>query len=280
MKKRVAVLLCVCTVFILVGGAVCFFMFTYNGQEIFYDIFGGNDLHLASNNKELYWFYTRHRNDPNAPIFRRIENALLEFAPDLVLVEGGADKFEGSRDEAIYNGEPSFTAYLAKENGITVEDIEPPFTRQIEYLQSKYKPDDILAMYLIRQIFSELSMSDNSKWNFQYEILKETQYFIENGLNYKGETLEDILNTINAFLPEAVDSTTWKDVDSIKLYSVYASKSGILYPIYNAITNYRNVYLVELLKEKKITYDKIFIVMGGGHLDATRVQLTELYCNP
>jgi hypothetical protein len=263
--------------FLLLGGATYFFLFTYKGQEILYDVFGGNNLHIVSNNQELFWFYAHHRNDPNAPIFQRIENALSKFSPDLVLVEGGADKFEGSRDEAIYAGESSFTAYHAKENKIPVEDIEPPLTSQIEYLQSKYGADRILAMYLIRQICSELIMSDNSKWDFDHEMLVHTKYFKENGLDYKGETVEDILNTVNAFLPKALDNANWRDVDFKYLYSVYAGKDGVLYPIYNDITNFRNIYLVEFIKEKKNEYDRIFIVMGGGHLDATRKLLNELY---
>jgi hypothetical protein len=98
--------------------------------------------------------------------FKRIENALIKFSPVFGLVEGGNDTFEGSRDEAIYDGEPAFAAYLAKNNAITVENIEPPFTNQVEYLQSKHTADEILAMYLIRQISSMQFASDNSLWDF------------------------------------------------------------------------------------------------------------------
>lgn len=275
MKKRIIIV--ACAAILLLVGIVYFFKFTTYGQDMLYDIFGGNDLHLATDNKELYWFDVAHRNNPNAPIFRRIENMLTKFNPDLVLVEGGQDAFEGNRDEAIYEGESAFTTYLAKENAIAVESIEPPFTKQLEYLQSKYPADDILAMYLVRQISSMQFASDNSMWDFDQEVLYQTQFLIDNGLTYDGKTLQDILHTVNTFLPESVNSKNWRDVDIKKMNYVYTKENGILYPIYTDVTNFRNIYLIELLREKKITYDRIFIVMGGNHLIETKAELNELY---
>lgn len=230
-KRRIIIL--ICAVSILLAGAVYYFQFTFSGENKLYDIFGGNNLHLATNDKEIYWFDVRHSNDPNAPMFQRIENALTEFNPDLVLVEGGANTFEGDRDAAIYEGESAFATYLAKQNGTPVEDIEPPFDRQIEYLQSKYPADDILAMYLIRQISSEQFAPDNSQFDFNGTLLSNTQFYKDNGLNYQGETLEDILNTVNAFLPEPVNADNWRDMDiSQKMDYVYGREGGVLYPIY------------------------------------------------
>lgn len=278
-KNKKLIIILMCAVIILLAGAVYYLKFTFVGESKLYDIFGGNDLHLAADSKEIYWFDVRHSNDPNAPMFQRIENALTGFNPDLVLVEGGADTFEGDRDTAIYEGESSFATYLAKQNGTQVENIEPPFDKQIEYLQSKYASDEILAMYLIRQISSQQWSPDNSKWDFDGYLLSDTQYFKDNGLNYQGETLEDILNTINSFLPESVNSGNWRDVDIKKMANIFNRKGGVLYPVYNDVYNFRNIYLVGLIKEKKDMYNRIFIVMGGGHLADTKEQLNELYSN-
>lgn len=276
MKKK-SVVIFLCALIILLVGTVYFFHFTFNGQRVLYDIFGGNNLHLVSNDKELYWFYVQHRNDPNAPIFRRIENVFVEFNPDFILVEGGNDTFVGNRSEAIRGGESAFAAYLAKEKRITVENIEPPFERQIAYLQEKYPANDILAMYLVRQISSIQWADDNSEWDFEKFLLNETHFLKENGLDYSGETLEDILATINAFLPESINADNWRDVDIKKMNRVYAKESGVLFPIYRDVTEFRNIYLVELIKEKKNIYGRILIIMGGGHLEETKEQLNELY---
>ncbi len=274
-KKRILIL--ICAAIVLLAGMVYYFRFTYSGESKLYDIFGGNNLHLTAGNKEIYWFDVRHSNDPNAPMFQRIETAFTEFNPDLVLVEGGANTFEGDRDTAIYEGESTFATYLAKQNDTPVEDIEPPFDKQIEYLQSKYDSQAILAMYLIRQISSQQWASDNSEWDFDGYLHNETQYLKDHGLDYQSETLEDILNTVNAFLPEPVNADNWRDVDKRKMSYVFAREGGTLYPIYNDVYNFRNIWLVELIKEKKDLYDRIFIVMGGQHLVDTKEHLNELY---
>ncbi len=223
-KKRITTLVCVPLV--LLACTLYYFKFTSSGEQLLYDIFGGNNLHLAVGTKELYWFDVRHSNDPRSPMFERIENALNEFRPDLLLVEGGFNTFVGDRDAAIYDGESAFATYLAKQSGILVEDIEPPFDKQIEYLQSKYAANEILAMYLIRQISFMQWASDNSNWDFDRFLQNQTQFLKENGLNYQGETLEEILSVVNAFLPESINSENWRGVDKKLVIAGGSSHSG------------------------------------------------------
>lgn len=275
--RKYRIIIPLCALFVILAGAVYFFQFTYRGQLIIYDLFGGNNLHLVSGDKELYWYDAWHRNNPNATIFRRIENALMEFDPDLILVEGGYDIFEGGRDEAISNGESAFTTYLGRINGIAVEDIEPPFISQIEYLQSKYPSDDIFAMYIIRQVSSWHFIDENSGIDFESELVSFSQFLMDNGLKWTGESFQDILNTVNSFLPQPITGDSWRDVDIREMELVYTKESGVLYPIYNDIYTFRNIYLLDFIAEKKNTYDRIFIVMGGQHLIDTQEQLSNLY---
>lgn len=276
-KKSIIIL--ICCVIILIAGLVYYFKFTFSGEETLYNIFGGNNLHLANNETEIYWFDARHSNSSSDPMFAKIEKPFTDFSPDLVLVEGGFNTFEGDRVAAIYEGESAFAAYLAKKNEILVEDIEPPLDKQIEYLQSKYQAENILAMYIIRQVCSELFAPDNSQWDFSQSLINIAQSLKDNGLDYDCVELDNILNTINKFLPEAVSTANYRDIDIKKMSYIYQRDGGILNPIYNDIYSYRNTYLVELIKEKKSIYDKIFIVMGGSHLADTKEELVKLYSN-
>ena len=251
-------------------------IFTYAGQKLIYDTFGGKNLHLISGEKELFWFDSWHSNNPNDPMFKRIEEKFEKFKPNLVLVEGSSDIFIGSRDESILTGESSFTAYIAKQNNVIVKDIEPPFSDQIAFLQTKYIPESILAMYHIRQIGS--IQKKPIDFNFNDYLINETQYFIDNGLNISINTLDEILNIVNSYLPININSETWKNENSVfETYNNFFKGKGVLAPIYKDIYFFRNVYLVELIKEKQIEYNKIFIVMGGQHLIDTRDQLKSIY---
>ncbi len=276
--KRRGVIALISTAVVLLLGAVYYFGFTLSGENRWYDLFGGSDLHLSSQGKELYWFDVHHSNDPNASIFGRIENTFKEFRPDLVLVEGGYNHFEGDRDKAIYEGESAFAAWLAKQNGTAVEDIEPPFGEQIAYLQSKYPAEDILAMYLIRQLTSLRFMSDVSRSDFEEMLLDQSRFLVGSGLRVAGEdSLEHILRIVNRFLPQPVGADNWEQLDKRQMAAVYAREGGVLYPIYNDIYLFRNIWLVDLIGRMRGHYDRIFVVMGGQHLEDTRARLKELY---
>lgn len=253
--------------------------FTATGELLRYNAFGGNDLHLTSGVKQLYWFDVRHSNDPKSPMFGRIEAAFTRFAPSLLLVEGGFDSFEGDRASAIHQGESAFAAHIAKRRGVPVEDIEPPFERQVEYLQTKYSPEEILAMYLIRQISSILGMPDNEDWDFDANLLGQMRDLKGAGLNYSEETLEEILRIVNSYLPEPMERGSWRSADIRAVAGVYSREDGALYGVYNDVKNFRNIWLVQLLAEKKAAYDKIFVVMGGQHMRDTKAQLEQLYAN-
>ena len=273
MRKKVMVIICA-TIF-LVAAAVSFFKFTYAGQSFIYKTFGGNNLHLNSGDKELYWFDVWHSNDPGDPMFKRIESDFIKFAPDLVLVEGGFNTFEGNRDEAVLQGESAFATYLAKQSGVEVENIEPSYPEQIAYLQTKHQPEMVLAMYLIRDICTKADMPVDMDFDLNAYLVKETQTLVEDGLDVGANTLDEILSIVNSYLPQKIDADTWRNAKGVS--EVYNKESGVLYPVYNDIYLFRNIHVVELIREKQSSYSRIFIVMGGQHLIDTKAQLQEMY---
>ncbi len=239
-----------------------------------YRFLHGKHLHLKSEGKELFWFDVSHSNNPDDVMFRLLENEFDSFSPDLVLVEGGANSFEGTRDEAVLEGENSFGAYLAKTANIPVEDIEPPFIKQIEYLQNKYASEDIFAMYALRQIGSMELMPEDISINFDEFALDEIQYLTNEGLLYEGKTSDDVLITLNKYLPEPMNRDNWLNLN---VYRVYAKEKGVVNDVYLDVVEYRNIHLVELIQERSLTYNRILIVMGGQHLLDTKEELQKIY---
>ena len=262
-------------VLFIAAAAVYFFKFTYEGGSFIYKNFGGNNLHLSSGDRELFWFDVWHSNDPDDPMFRRIENEFTGFAPDLVLVEGGFDTFKGNRDEAILHGESAFAAYLAGQSGVKVEDIEPSYPEQISYLQKKYRPEMVLAMYLIRDICSKADMPVTVDFSLDSYLVRETQFLAGNGLNVSVNTQDEILGIVNSYLPQGIETQTWRSAKSMS--NVYNRKNGILYPVYNDIYLFRNIHAVDLIREKQQAHKKIFVVMGGQHLIDIKKQLRKIY---
>ncbi len=135
MKKKIIISVAILVVLLVMAGGY-YYAHYYSG----YMRITANHTQLSSNGKSLFWFDVKHSNDINDVMFEDIEMEITRFSPDLILVEGSADKDKSdTRDAAILNGESAFANYLGRQASVIVEDIEPPFSKQIEYLlQVKY----------------------------------------------------------------------------------------------------------------------------------------------
>lgn len=239
-------------------------------------------LILSDGEKSLFWFYTIHTQSAENPIFNEIELKIDEFCPDVVFVEGGANRRrDTSKADAIKNGESSFASFYAKSKGILVKDIEPSFEDQLRYLHSKYNPESILVFYIVRQIGS-VQLTGNVRKLSLEQIMRGMMYdLVKGGLVIDSTLLgfDRLLEVVNSNISKKIDSTNW---EGSKMYREYGSNqrgNKILQNIYNEIISYRNNYLVYLIGRSKVEYKRVFIVMGAGHLAETKDKLKELYKN-
>lgn len=246
-----------------------------------YDSQKANHLQLSSDNKTLFWFYTVHTVDPHDVMFQDIENKMTSFKPDLVLTEGGTSKRSyKSREHAISKGESAFTSYIASQSNIQVMDIEPPLDAQIEFLQGKYEPKSVLALYLARQLGSIQLLKTTSNYDLEKLLMSESNILADNGLKINKDllTLDYILEAINANISKPININNWQESKLYREYGSKPDKSGkAMSNIYNDLVLFRDTYLVQLIKTKKEEYSNIFVVMGYAHLEATKNRIEEIY---
>jgi hypothetical protein len=258
-------------VFFVVG---CTMMDTYSRVA-------GNHLHLKNNDKELFWFDGIHCSDPNHRMFDDIKNQFDSFEPDVVLVEGGNNKPFTDKENAILGGgEPGYASYLGYQKNIPVLDIEPPMDNQYGFLIDKYEEKDILAMYIIRQMYQlqgEIKDSPKIKIEFYDYFIHFIEKMKEGGFPINEQINPSFIN--NVLLPHLeidVDDVNWKEIDVGSIIYFNESKN-VIHDIWNDVTNYRDDYSVELIAELYNKYNRIFIMMGGDHIDAQRARLGEIY---
>ncbi len=245
---------------------------------------GGNHLHLKSNQKELFWFNGIHNNNPNHRMFNDIEKEFNSFQPNYVLVEGDSNlKIYKSKEEAILSGgEPAFVSYLARNNGVQVESIEPSSKAQYDYLLEKYSGNDILAMYIIRQMYQiQREMKDSEE--ISYDFFEYFHGFIDNMIN-EGFPIENsvtnkyITDILRPHLTMEVTEDNWKDINIGQI--VYFNNSpNIINAIGEDITNFRDIYSVKLIKRLVEENEdiKIFVMMGGDHIKNQKEELEEIF---
>lgn len=239
-----------------------------------------NHLELSNGDNSLLWFHTIHSEESENPMFDELETKINNFKPDLVLVEGGYNnRRDNDRTIAIMHGESSFAAFCANKHNIQVEDIEPVFSEQIKFLQNKYKPYDILSFFIVRQIGSIQLKGTTDKHKLDKLMISITNSLLKNGLIIDSSSVnaEKLMMIVNSIISKPINHANWKDS---KLYREYAGKrnaDNVLYHIYKDITEYRNTHIVNTIRNKRETYKRIFIVMGYGHLEATKKELQYLY---
>lgn len=243
------------------------------------EISDSKNLKLKNGEKELFWYYVeKHTYDRNDAVFKDIEIEFMSFNPDLVLVEGSNNIDSKDKDEAIrIGGESRFTSFLGYRNNKVVEDIEPPFKKQIEYLVKTNDIDAVYAMFLIRLLNSDKSRYESGSREI-VDIIKHSIGYLKY-LNTLLDVEKEIDNTyieelFEKYYHKSISNSDWYTFD---YYSTIYNSDGALYYIRNKITEYRNIWLVQLIKEKKTQFNKIFIMMGSGHLMSTKSELADLF---
>lgn len=258
---------------------IIFLLISCHSEYRIYKRVGGNHLNLKSGDKELFWFSGMHGSNPNNPMFEDIKIEFQNFKPDFVLVEGNAN-YDIPHDSlsAIKKGESVYVAFLASQSVIPCQSTEPSDSSLNNFLINKYNKEDILTMYIIRQMvqwgrIKKLEPDFNKRLiNFANSISNDIQYS-DKELSL---TQLSLLLKLHTNIDE-LNNETWHDFDA-KNYIYFST--NIISEIYNMTSEYRNIYLIDIIKEKTKSYNKIFVMMGFDHAKELKKELHEIFQQP
>ncbi|AYV77757.1 MAG: hypothetical protein Edafosvirus1_88 [Edafosvirus sp.] len=207
-------------------------------------------LEFDIDNKKLYYIGAMHTTDNESKTFQLIKK-IIDYNPDIVLIEGIPFDNGISPDISYFQGEGKFAVELAKARHIPYSGIETNENEILQKLSEKYSIDDIYGfMYLRMQKYyfktmqlSEKEMIDDfdkytrnnldklfgkQEWDFNRWFLKtfnkKFKYGknLESGAPYKNS--EDISRQIS------FDLSTQRDISNIKnLYKFLNEYDNVLY---------------------------------------------------
>ena len=225
-------------------------------------------LHLNSANREVLYFGTYHSNSVNDSLFTLIEQRFTQFDPTFILHEGGSNWpiFKDRDSTVAQSGEPGFIIHLAKENNIPFESIEPEEELEYGYLLNKFELNWVVLMYMCRQIDNQQRLAK------AYGTTDEQ--FVQN-MNYFFRMLKDKGLPLNKY---QLEFTHWKQVYQEQLEKKLEWRKfdpDIYYPnkyltklneVNRASDEFRNLYMIDKIVSASETYNKVFVLVGGGHL--------------
>lgn len=98
--------------------------------------------------------------NPQLPDIARL---FSEFAPTVVLIEGGAWDIEPTASAAIKSGgEMGFATYLADKAKVPTKTFEPAFADEIAHVLTLHNPQDAKLYYALREV-SQMRAQDSSQ---------------------------------------------------------------------------------------------------------------------
>ena len=225
----------------------------------------------------LYFFGTRHTNDPEDKQFKQIKKLFEEFLSQLkkekvVFVEGITNEIPQDYEESIREyGEAGGVKWLARKASINVMRPEPSDEEQRKLLCALFDPKLVAYTVIIQNLASWFRhtsqtsfdkaisrvLSREVKFSDIYRFAPDRLWFDDHHKQLFGEQkLED-----KQFLDSISDP---RKNDSV-VNNVVASRSKL-----------RNEYILSVIKKSWKYGNSIFIVYGKGHLVSLEKDLKKL----
>lgn len=223
---------------------------------------------LKNKNKFLLVLGSKHSNNPKDSQFSSFKKHFIDFKPDCIFVEGGAEKGEWtkrfkSEKEVIKISEMAFLTFLAEKNNVPVLSWEPGEKKEIEFLLKKYNKEDLFAHFLIR-VIPQYVRWNNPKGYLEREIKSFKNLTKWKKFDYSIKNLKKI--HIKIFGKELrLDSERLYNLPPYPVEDVKTIGKSVLNKIAADEMKFRDTYAVKKIIKSFNKYDKILAIAGSGH---------------
>jgi len=218
-------------------------------------------LELPSNKGVLLYYGSIHKVDPRHPQFVDIERRWKKFKPTIALCEGCIWPLEDSRKKAICrHGEGGLIRFLAAQDGIPIQCIDPPRKKEAFHLSRYFTPGKIKLYYILRQAVINRNMKkDINDVNYVHFLLGELSKLDR----FKGNpsTFDEFELTVGKLFPNLKD---WQSIPCSYFYS--NGPENFLPKIHLKVNEFRDNYMLMILINEMKKGKRVFAVVGRSHV--------------
>jgi hypothetical protein len=219
---------------------------------------------------ELYYFGTRHSNDPRHPQLACIEHALESFEPTLLFYEGFEDQIETSRDDTVRRyGEPGFVRYLAAVRGVAATTLEPDPRDEIGHLLPLRPPEQVKIYSLLRETVLRRERLGHSKEEIRDSVGRLARTRI--GIPALDSVITSLAELEEAFERHWPQEPGWSEApgDWFDPRQSSAMTGGLFTnDLERASAEYRDLHMYRLLARAARRGERVFAAVGRTHLPA------------
>lgn len=211
--------------------------------------------------KEIVFLGSSHGKEKEKIDFFR--NNLVEFEPDLILIEGGFENATFNTElEAIEKGwELGFVSFFAKLNKIELRANDPQNFDSINFLEKKYSKDTAFVYFILRNL--SMSLKQDTALSNKEKIKNILMNFKRDS---KWNNFDFSWKNFLALFEEIFNSSYDVKKEYLNLFNP-AIEISSFNPIAKELSFFRDNFLRDKLKTYLKQYNRILIVKGEGHFE-------------
>ncbi len=200
----------------------------------------------------LLYYGASHSRDPKHPQINDIESRWERFKPTVALYEGRSRGFfYGSLIEPFAGlPEPALVHKLARHDGIPLYSLEPPYADEVGELLQHFSAEQVALYFFLRVYSSEAGGQANESLALDL-LAKRTDV---DGLR---GSITSIADLDHVWQRDFSDQTDWR---------VQRGEPGYLSEISTQSRQIRGDYMARLLIELVNGGERVFAVVGSGHV--------------
>ena len=234
--------------------------------------------------KKLWYFGVNHSYDYKDKMFAQIEMAFAELSPDLVILEASLkinsltenykkETLDKTKKQIITEkGEFGLGLWLAFGDSKMVFCPEPSFLEQVEFLQKKFKKDEIFCSFILEMADQYTRLVDEKRTLQRY--LEEEIIWQKNSLekldgweNFDFSYLHFLssFQEISNFNFDKTKPDLWSELVDPIVWKTKKHKWNALNEISLENCNFRDRYILGQIAKKIEIHNKILVIYGGSH---------------
>lgn len=231
-------------------------------------------LEVEARTGALMYFGAEHmKGQPDHAQVEQIEARWREFRPSIAFNEGWDPPSLQDPMEAVrFYGEPGLVRYLAKRDGIVVNNMEPPEVDRYRYLRRRFSVEQIRLYLITQNVYQNLRSLPPGE--VEKQIIGQIRGRLETEPLLAGppRTIPEIDDSFRRLLPHVND---WRRM-TVEEVQPYPPKS-FLGEISAYLAVYRDRFMVQLLIRKVRNGERVFAVVGASHVVMQEPVLREAF---
>jgi hypothetical protein len=206
----------------------------------------------------LLYIGVHHTQDPADPQIAEIRAAWDEFQATVALAEGRLGRYWGGFDGAVKTfGEAGAVFVLGSDHDVPVHTLEASLETEVAFVLARWRPDRVAMFYVLRGAMGKGGPEAREREAAEL-VRKRTAW---PGLEGSLRNVAQLDSLYRVELPQLND---WRTADGTILWPGRAT--SYLNEIATTVNQFRDEYMVNLLRTLLDRGERVFAVVGNSHV--------------